>query len=301
MPGRLAAARRALRHGGLDAIKEFVSRGYLAARPSSPADPVLEADWDLLVVLDACRADLFAEVVEIGDYDRIHAGETRQSPASATNEWLEVLFDGADDAVLSSLTYVSGNPYTEQVLDADRFAMVDDVWSYAWDDDLGTIPPERITDRAIAVGREHDPERTIVHYMQPHFPSLAEESEGVALDAFGDEQIPVWNELRFGQRTEAEVWESYRRNLEIVLAEVESLLANFDAERAVVTADHGNAFGEYNIYGHPKRVDIPCLREVPWCVTEAVDEGTRDPASYDRSPDEGEDVVEERLRSLGYT
>jgi hypothetical protein len=303
MISALTAAGRSLRHAGVDAVREFVYRTYFSVRPATPApDPVLDADWDLLVVLDACRADVFADVVRDGDYE-FEAGETAISPGSTSTEWLSAVFGRASDDALADVAYVTGNPYSTKVLDGDRFGHIEEVWRDGWDDDRGTIPPRPITNRAIEAGRERDADRLVVHYMQPHFPSVVEDDDGIALDDWGDQPMSVWEELRFGQRERADVWERYRRNLEAVLEDVELLLANVDADRAVVTADHGNAFGEHYIYGHPGGVGIPALREVPWCVTDASDEGTHDPGSdADATADarDAESTVEDRLESLGY-
>ncbi|WP_276256929.1 hypothetical protein [Halomontanus rarus] len=308
----VTVAARSLRHAGLDAVRELAWRTYFSVRSSTDADPILSADWDLLVVLDACRADLFSDVLSETNraYEGIHAGTTRTSPASSSEEWLRNVFVDADSNELADVAYVSGNPYTARVLDADRFGTVVDVWREAWDDDLGTIPPRPITDRAIELGREDRFDRLVVHYMQPHFPSLAapdSEDRGVALSQFGDESMSVWEDLRFGRVSESTVWERYRANLEAVLEEVECLLANVDAESAVITADHGNAIGEYGIYGHPGGVDLPCLREVPWCETTATDRRTREPdadesagAEGDTPAEEQRATVEERLEQLGY-
>jgi len=65
---------------------------------------------------------------------------------------------------------VTGNTWTDRYLDATAFAALDEVWKYAWDDDLGTVPAAAVTDRAVALARERDPERLVVHYMQPHHP-----------------------------------------------------------------------------------------------------------------------------------
>ncbi|MFC3477416.1 alkaline phosphatase family protein [Halobacterium litoreum] len=297
----LAAAVRSLRYAGLDAVREFVSRTYYAVGSRTDPDPVLDADWDLLVVLDACRADVFADVVGDGDYS-FDVGDTATSPASTSTEWLESVFGAATDDELADVAYVTGNPYTTRTIDTDRFGYVDEVWKHAWDDDTGTIPPRPLTDAAIRAGREADTERLVVHYMQPHFPTVFGDDDGIALDDWGDQPMSVWEELRFGKRSEADVWADYERNLEAVLEDVELLLSNVDADTAVLTADHGNAFGEHHIYGHPGGVDIPALREVPWCVTSATDEQTRDPGdgAAPATDETDADVVDERLESLGY-
>ncbi|PSP70382.1 hypothetical protein BRC80_09010 [Halobacteriales archaeon QH_9_66_26] len=296
----VADAYRNLRHGGPDVIREFLSRAYFGAVPSVDPDPVYAEDWDLLIVLDACRADLFDEVVADGSYEGLCGGESRISAGSTSTEWLEGVFGDADPDDLRDTAYITGNPYSESHLDREAFGLVDEVWRYAWDDDLGTIPARPLTDRTIAVGRERSFDRMVVHYMQPHFPSIpdGDRDNGVTLGEFGDESMSVWEELRFGQRTESEVWESYRANLEYVLDEVGLLLDHVDAERVVVTADHGNAVGEAGLYGHAEGVALPCLREVPWCKTTATDRQVHEPAQYDATATTGTTAA--RLESLGY-
>ena len=307
MSSDLAAAARSLRHAGLDAVREFVSRTYYSLGSRSDPDDVLAADWDLLVVLDACRADVFADVVGDGDYS-FGVGGTATSPASTSTEWLETVFGDASDDDLADISYVTGNPYSSRTVDTDRLGACEEVWRSAWDDDLGTIPPRPLTDAAIRAGRRDDgTDRLVVHYMQPHFPTVfgadgepGGSDDGIALDDWGDEPMSVWEQLRFGQRSVDDVWADYERNLEAVLADVEVLLSNVDAETAVLTADHGNAFGEHHIYGHPGGVDLPALREVPWCETTASDDHTRDPGDPGGERATDEETVDDRLESLGY-
>jgi len=311
MSSDLAAAARSLRHAGLDAVREFVSRTYYSLGSRSDPDDVLAADWDLLVVLDACRADVFADVVGAGDYS-FDVGDTATSPASTSTAWLERVFGRASDDDLADVSYVTGNPYSSRTIDTDRLGACEEVWQYAWDDDRGTIPPRPLTDAAVRAGRRDDgTDRLVVHYMQPHFPTVFDDddsgesasADGIALADWGDEPMSVWEQLRFGRRRVADVWTDYERNLEAVLADVEVLLSNVDAETAVLTADHGNAFGEHHLYGHPGGVDLPALREVPWCETTASDERTRhpdDPADAGGGDATDENRVDDRLESLGY-
>jgi hypothetical protein len=305
VPAQAANVARNLRHRGVDAVRELASLVAYSLQSTTDPDPVLDADWDVLVVLDACRADLFAEVAADADHDFLPADPgSRTSPASSSVEWLETVFGGASDGALADLAYVTGNPYSASKIDHDRFHSVEEVWRYAWDDDLGTIPPRPVTDAAVRTGREAVADRMVVHYMQPHFPSVVEReqrSDGVELDAFGDDEMSVWDDLRFGRRSEADAWQTYRENLEYVLDDLAVLFENLDAERVVVTADHGNAFGERHVYGHPGGVDLPVLREVPWFETTATDTRSHEPdaAGRDDTGDDG-DVVEERLEDLGY-
>lgn len=298
---------RNLRGAGTGAVRELVWRSYLRHGRRIEPDPVLAADWDLLVVLDACRGDLWAEVV--GEDDVLPVGSTRISPGGTSTEWLDAVFGDADAGELADVGYVTANPYSDTHVDAGALGHLAEVWRHAWDDDLGTVRPRAVTDAAVRAGRTADVDRLIVHYMQPHFPSVAGDgAEGPALAAFGDEPLSVWEDLRFGERSPEAVWRAYRRNLRAVLDDVRLLLANVDADRAVVTADHGNAFGERGLYGHAAGIALRPLREVPWAATTATDTGTYEPpgATTD-TPVTGGDPrptataeVASRLEDLGY-
>jgi hypothetical protein len=55
----------------------------------------------------------------------------------------------------------------------------------------------------------------------------------------------------------------YEDNLRLALAETADLVADLDGE-VVVTADHGEAFGESGVWEHHIETYIPALVEVPW-------------------------------------
>ncbi|TKX47748.1 hypothetical protein EXE41_04120 [Halorubrum sp. SD690R] len=255
-------------------------------------------DWDLCIILDACRPDVLAECA--ADFDFIPEDvPKRRSNASQSNQWMERNFTPEYANYLAETTYVTGNPYTSQV-DTSGFDAVDEVWTYAWSDELGTQPPGPLTDRAVDIGRNESPKRLLVHYMQPHFPSIPVNlGSKIDLDRFGEGGgTDIFPRLRRGELTHDEVWHAYRENCKYVLNSVETLLENYDAETAIITADHANAFGEKGIYRHPEDVKTEAVRTVPWVETSAVDHGMYEPKSYDSSAvDPG---VEERLRRLGY-
>jgi hypothetical protein len=139
----------------------------------------------------------------------------------------------------------------------------------------------------------------IVHYMQPHFPSLESPDLGGQVDPEQNRWInSVWEQLSSGELSRETVWDAYESNLQQVLKEVDLLLTNADFETVVITADHGNCFGEFGIYGHPSDRAHPCLRKVPWIITTAEDTGSHTPREYDRK--ERDVVVNDQLAALGY-
>ncbi len=275
------------------------------------APTVYDREWDALVVLDGCRTDLLAEVA--ADYDFLDSPGRAASPASQSREWLRRTFAPEHRDETARTAHVTANPYTGETLDADDFLLLDEVWRYAWDDEVGTIPPRAVTDRAIDAGRRLDPDRLVVHYMQPHFPSLSDPDidSRFRRDDTGWEPGHAWDQLRDGSLSRERLWAAYRGNLRRVLDEVGLLLDNLDADRVAITADHGNAAGEWGVYGHPPRMPLPSLHVVPWYETAASDAGEHEPATdrpADLRADEGgvesarpdEDAVAEKLRHLGY-
>jgi hypothetical protein len=149
--------------------------------------------------------------------------------------------------------------------------------------------PRYATDRTIAAGRERDADRLMVHYMYPHDPfPLAE-----------PELFEPFDPLRAGDVSRETVWDRYLDNLRFVLDEVEVLLENVDAETVAITADHGEAFGEYGFYRHVIGCPLPCMRRVPWVETTATDTGEHEPTAPDPTAT-GTVPAKERLEQLGY-
>jgi hypothetical protein len=264
---------------------------------------VFEREWDVLVVLDACRADLLAAVAP--DSDLLDGVQTVRSVGSSSSEWLENTFEGHPET--RQTVMVTGNTWTDRYLDAETFAALDEVWKYAWDDQSGTVPARAVTDRAVATARERDPERLVVHYMQPHHPFVADPiagDEGMARTSDHSSGSNPWVLLRRGEVTAERVWEAYAATLEHVLPEVETLVANVEG-RVAVTADHGNLFGEWGLYGHPMHTPVPALLAVPWAETTGDGGDGHDPTLEPPEPlpvsrVHGTDTDRDRLEALGY-
>jgi hypothetical protein len=297
----VAGLRHSLRDGHEAALRHAVSRVYWPK-----GTPVFEEDWDALLILDACRADLLAAVR--AEYDFLDEPDTRLSVDSTSHRWMKKNFSRSYADELRQTAYVTGNPYSDGVLRGDEFRLLDEVWKYEWDDELGTIHPRPLTDRAIAVARDLNPERLIVHYMQPHYPFVrhSEVDDGIPLEFFTKQatetsrEIDVWTQFREGELTETEVRELYLDNLRYVLEDVGLLLENVDADTVVLSADHGNAFGEFGVYGHPPGMPFRSVREVPWYTTSATDTGEYVPETGPPETAGNDETTDERLRDLGY-
>lgn len=270
--------------------------------------PMWNRQWDVLIILDACRYDVFCEVAPEYDFLPEDPGWV-YSPASQSREWMERHFREKFRHETEHAALMSVNVFTrEDWVQADHFAHLDEIWKHSWDDELGTIPPGPITDAAVDFWRNNrrdaGADRMIAWYLQPHNPFVdAEWSDGWDRDIIGradEHSKSVWLELRDGELDASEVWDAYRDNLRYVLDDVELLVDNLDASRVVITSDHGNGFGEFGIYGHPPYVPHPVLKRVPWVEVTARDTHSHTPNYEPASEDVTEGEVSDRLEALGY-
>ena len=299
-------------------VKEGVKAALLAASSRMPLGTnIFERDWDLLVVLDACRPDALREVAP--EYEFVDEVDTIWSVGSATREWVANTYTRRYERTISETAIVSGNATVKYALErgntalesrtVDRFTdwdmvdpetplCIDSVWNYTPPDPWsGLVLPGVVTARAVDLGRTLDPERLVAHYMSPHMPYRARAiRENRPLEPH--ERNP-WESLRSGTPREV-VWEAYLDETRWVLDHVGALLDNYDAEQVIITADHGELFGEQGLYAHPM-VPHPRLRRVPWVETTAIDTGEYE---YQITPPEDQriddDDVTDRLANLGY-
>lgn len=273
-------------------------------------DYVLDKEWDVLIILDACRVDALEEVADEYEFLPNPPHETVWSADSYSEGWLRENFMGKQALKhrkrMRRLAHISGNPFTD-IFDGDEFKVLDEVWKYGWDTETGHMPPEPITDSAISYHRENDPEQMLVHYMQPHAPFVGENATGYEIDVshFGETAETIgdrtpWELLRDGKMDEDRVWEAYLDTLRVGLDSVETLLKSIDAETVVISADHGNGIGEWGIYGHPRHIPLAPVRQVPWVTTKATDTGEYTPSEKNVEQDSNSVNREEQLKSLGY-
>lgn len=127
------------------------------------------------------------------------------------------------------------------------------------------------------------------------------------LDDAQKEVRNVWSQLNnTGPVQRRQVIQAYQENHEIAISEVKRLVDGLTG-RTIITSDHANLIGEWLFplpmrqYGHPRGLKKEQLREVPWLIIES---GPRK-VVVDSEPvgddDMDSDVVEDRLRNLGYT
>jgi hypothetical protein len=327
--------RRALRAASQEATAGTVGRLASAAyRQRRTPTRIWTQDWDVCCLLDGCRFDLLRAVATTEDYDFLPPAEAVEaiwSVGSQSAEWMARTFDEAHAGEMRRTAYVTGNPFSAQTGDQieavdtgpmplrdEDFGVLHEAWREEWTDaDVSTIPPDPLTDAAIAIWRDRerlDVDRVLIHYMQPHTPfrsrpdwflgtadiqdwgsldggdeppdpddleldDLDRETRELleAFDTGADVGRDPWTRLRDGELPRGPFWRAYRDNLRWVLDDVSRLLENCDGTVAL-TSDHGNAAGEFGVWSHPPGVHLPALRKVPWVTIDGEDCRTETPA-----------------------
>jgi len=301
---------------------------------------IFEREWDLLIVLDACRVDALREVAKTTSW--LDTVDSMQSVGSMSAEWMINTFTNQHTDLIKDTAIVSGNAWSEYIL-YDRYHENDDheyeymhpgvpQWQVVSPQNIHyhelvrptgerdlTLHPESnriphiVTDRAIEVGRQQEFDRLIVHYNLPHLEHIAgaldwERGEGTITELMeGPEPIrdlrpeeTSWDPGKRGQVSVNEIRSNYLQTLHFVLEYVKILLQNIDAETVAITSDHGEAFGENGVWGHPFGHPFPPVKTVPWTTTSATDERTYESKHERIREEQSEEEQREFLRQMGY-
>ena len=159
---------------------------------------IFKREWDLLIVLDACRVDAIEAVAD--EYDFLRESSSVRSVGSTSFEWMNNTFRTEHADEVSTTAMITQNAYTERVfgqdgytghaaipfgpsnydiVSTDDFAYLEECWRVD-DTDIpdwviGTdksqrISPKYLTDRVIRAARNTSFDRVIAHYMYPHDP-----------------------------------------------------------------------------------------------------------------------------------
>lgn len=286
----------------------------------------MEQDWDNLIILDACRWDVFSDRNTLN-------GELQKvvSRGGKTSEFMEKTFDGRQ---LWDTVYVTGNGNIEKFND-EIFYAVKKTYSNNMNHTKDGFLPNIVFEAAKDAYEEHPDKRLLIHFLQPHAPylgptadnlreQLREEKglkfrktqlvEGDTLSEVADlDENRVVNTLmdaeRHGYISSEQLREVYAENLQVVLEYVEDLVSILDG-KTVITSDHGELLGspsgmftkvfEPPKYSHRRQTWVPELRFVPWLEIEATKrrEVVREEPIGGEEVDEGN--INHNLYALGY-
>ncbi|MBE9593843.1 MAG: hypothetical protein IMF19_10245 [Proteobacteria bacterium] len=234
---------------------------------------VMHKDWDNLIVLDACRYDLFKEVSGLNLEYKISRGST-------TTEFLLENFSGRS---YDNTVVVTANPFVDKYV-KNSFHKVIPVWKYDWDEHLNTVTPQTMLRYALEAEQRFPDKRLIIWFMQPHRPFIASPElspygykwsrEIVEQGWASSPSSDPWSEVAKGNLQFDRVWNAYKANLEIVLPYAFECATKLKG-KTIITSDHGNAYRRLlfpvpaKIAGHVARIYIDELIKVPWLVFES--------------------------------
>lgn len=245
---------------------------------------ILKESWDNLIILDACRYDLFEKVFR----ERKIKGklECRISRGAETRTFL---LENFGIGTFSDTIYITANPFVDKLL-RGKFYKIISLWDKGWSEKHCTVLPSTVYKYALATIQKYLDKKLIIHFIQPHYPyitapqiddgSLTELRNSILQHRKAEVRPPEdslfqLSSMHFYTKIDADVhWQSYEENLNLVMSYVEKLI-DFLPGQTVVTSDHGEAFGEkihslipIRVYGHLPKIRIPALVEVPWLIIE---------------------------------
>lgn len=252
-----------------------------------------QSDWDLLIILDACRYEILASIANDVAVNRAI------SPATTTKQFLDKtraagLFDG--------VTYVSANPQTEKHRPGNVSELIP-VYEESWDESLQTVPPSSVYDAAekqVRSGKD-----VVAHTMQPHYPHICKLGDstrpvpgGLHPDNFSFQKegnFKIQSILARGIIDLDTAFYSYYAAAKFAwkCAKDVALKLADGGYTTLITADHGELFGEWGFVEHPYNVPISELIAVPWIEIRPF----RRERTSASSPKPG---VEDKLSALGY-
>jgi hypothetical protein len=264
--------------------RKWLLRQVSSNRHATQHRKIINNDWDILIILDACRAGVLKSVAN-------WPVETVVSPASCTPEWISEM----ESYGILDNKIVSANPQYEK-LDVD----VESYYDTHWNDQLSTVLPEPVLNRVNKLA--DDDMKVIAHLQQPHWPYVAKfgESWKLAYSELGPWDS-VKGEIEAVQVAMARGHIDLNKARQAYLASVKSIWSTLvpyvnqwtdQSLTTVITADHGETFGQFRdmkFYEHPCKCHISPLTNVPWIKI-----------GPDRAGNGPESTVQNRLKALGY-
>ncbi len=235
--------------------------------------------WDILIILDACRYDVFKEsVFKFFNGDLLPV----VSNGSITLDWF--ISTWCNSKHKSRVYYISANPFIrkEDPNISKCVHKVVDTWKMFWNKEKMTVSTKSILNFSKIMLRLYSKDleagrlKLVIHLLQPHAPyiywphvfdelwrlgapynittvySLHRKNKHV-LDILRTSYIASLNySLKYIAEFIHEVYRLYPKKITIV-----------------ITSDHGELFGEYGLLFHPN-IELPELRIVPWFVVHAT-------------------------------
>jgi len=246
--------------------------------------------WDNLIILDACRYDVFEE-----QYLKRKMKGDLVKKISRGDHTISFLLENFSKDYYNDIIYLTANPYVDRFL-RDKFFKIISVWKDGWNEKNHTVLPETMYNYTINTLLKYPNKKYIIHFMQPHFPYINSNIVDKSLEKlrnpkFSKEKSTQKKTLKtsFFSLYSADIYAKieyknhirmYKNNLKLTLPYIESLI-NLLPGHTVISADHGEAFKEkmhplvpFNFYGHRRGIRMPSLVNVPWLTVKPEEKDT---------------------------
>lgn len=271
---------------------------------------VMEKGWDNLLIVDACPVHIFEDCYDEGEV------QTQISRGETTARFFRENFEGEThyDTIV-----VSANAAVGDIVNDLEFFKFVGLWG---DEDLPNfdrrfrdiVHPEQVVEKTLELHEEYPNKRIIAHFLQPHSPFAFKDGEKIERGS----KYRDFTAARQGDVSTAEITEVYRENTEWVLEYVHELDAELNG-KSIITSDHGTLLGEgipliYQLlhprwkfrnrnrfrYAHHVHMRLPTLIEVPWVELDYETRREVETAKHSDGVEMDHDVIEDRLKALGY-
>lgn len=241
---------------------------------------ILNQSWDNLIILDACRFDIFKKYIQT--HNITGNLEKKISRGSHTKTFLKENFK---DISRQDIVYITANPYVDKMITKNVYKIIS-VWKDGWSEENHTVMPETMYRYTIDALTTYPNKKFIIHFMQPHFPFIGfhigtlknEDLRNRVLNNT-NKKIKRKHKDNFLSYYDIDVYKFlkkeiilklYKRNLKLSMPYVEKLSSILPG-KTVITSDHGEAIGEFlhplvpiRLYGHNENFRTSVLVEVPW-------------------------------------
>ncbi|WP_457753369.1 hypothetical protein [Thermococcus sp.] len=244
---------------------------------------ILDEEWDNLIILDACRYDIFKNEFHKENFPG--KLEFRISRGTDTPSFLLENFSNREK--YDDIVYLSTNPFVEKLLKG-KFHKIISVWKYTHDEMSEDEKLRLIYEYSVYASIKFPDKRLIIHLPKPHspYPNGTGVSEiirdgndivGIKYRLNETLSVNVWPYVGLKSLPTEKIREGYLQNLRLILPYVKKMV-NILPGTTVVSADHGEAFGEkmhpllpIKVYGHPPKIRIEPLIKVPWLIIKPDD------------------------------
>jgi hypothetical protein len=262
--------------------------------------------WDYLIVLDACRYDYFEK--HYSDFLEGELSKKKSKGTTTPEWLSKTFTSRYNYKYLAGNPYVNSLGKAHEDWDPSKaFREIVDVWSTEWSEEDNTVLPEEMTDTALKETEEGKtivhyiqphrpyiscPQERKVWNIQEKIIEEKESDDTSTKRKMIETTRPLWSKffwkLPYRMRWkikdfvglenphwgalvqevgEEEVHEYYQEDLRMALKEVARFVEEVDG-KVVVTADHGEALGEHNDWGHQWGSNNPKQYTVPWLEVE---------------------------------